>query len=159
MRTWMMASGALIAVAAGFSGAYYHLKPVPGPSTPKDISLDFMTLTESQPTEARRAIVEGIEICLPQPAREGWTSPPVKNLAVDSYIRFFDLMGQEVGQAERSAEFRAWLSQAGGGLSERDRIAFGKLTEGGLHEGVTALCVAATVRGKLGSQGFRGFWN
>lgn len=159
MRTWMMATGALMAVAAGFSGAYYHLKPVPGPSTPKDISLDFMTLTESQPTEARRAIIDGIEICLPQPAREGWTSPPVKNLAVDSYIRFFDLMGQEVGQAERSAEFRTWLSQAGGDLSERDRIAFGKLTQGGLHEGVTALCVAATVRGKLGSQGFKGFWN
>jgi hypothetical protein len=149
----MVATGALMAMAAGFSGAWYHLKPEPGPSTPKDISLDFLTLTESQPTEARRAIVEAIDTCLPQAARQGWTSPPVKDLAVDTYIRFFDLMGQDIDQGERTAEFGSWVSRADDGLSERDRIAFEKLLQGGLHEGVTLLCVAATVRGKLGSQG------
>ncbi|MDR6815292.1 hypothetical protein J2X76_000446 [Neorhizobium sp. 2083] len=159
MRVWMIATGALVALAAGFSGAWYHLKPEEGPSTPKDISLDFMTLTESQPTEARRAIVEAIDTCLPQAARQGWTSPPVKNLAVDTYVRFFDLMGQDIDQGERTAQFRGWMAHADDGLSERDRAAFEKLLQGGLHQGVTALCVAATVRGRLGTQGFRGFWN
>lgn len=158
MRLWMMATGALMAVAAG-SGAYYHLKPEKGPASPKTISADFMTLTESQPTEARRAVVEAIDTCLPQAARQGWTSPPVKNLAVDTYVRFFDLMGQDIDQGERAAQFDSWISRADDGLSERDRIAFEKLLQGGLHEGVTALCIAATVRGRLGTQGFRGFWN
>ncbi|MCQ1849992.1 hypothetical protein [Neorhizobium galegae] len=155
----MMATGALVAAAAGFSGAYYHLKQETGSASPKSISADFMTLTESQPTAARRAVVEAIDTCLPQAARPGWTSPPVKDLAVDTYVRFFDLMGQDIDQGERTALFRGWVSRADDGLAERDRIAFEKLMQGGLHEGVTALCVAATVRGKLGSQGFRGLWN
>ena len=127
--------------------------PAPPAAGLPAIARELEKLSALEPAKVYQAVLSGLEACLAEEAKPRLAREPVKKVIVELYLLRFDLASREMTEHERRQNIEAAAEDARAKLSNPGREDLQVLMDQGLDQGLTLLCVAASARGLLTSDG------